>query len=184
MDYYAQIKINPYLNPDEDLIWAGQPQAGIKFRKSDILFIPFGMLWTAFFAVLIWQLHIYTTVPFFFVGLYMLIGRFIVDARYRTRVYYALTDSRIIILRGYFKRKIESVPLKELGEIKLSAGSDDSGTILLEPANLIYNWKSASYFHSATQFAPTRLEFLSDAKTVCDEISKAQKKAKLDNRST
>jgi len=177
MDYYAQIKINPYLNPNEELIWAGQPQTGIKFRKSDILFTPFSMLWTAFFAMLIWRRHIYTAVPFFFVGLYMLFGRFIVDARYRTRVYYALTDSRIIILRGYYMLKIDSVPLKELGEIKLSAVSDDSGTIVLEPAKLIYNWKSASYFHSATQFAPTRLEFLSEAKQVYGEILQAQKNA-------
>jgi hypothetical protein len=177
LDYYSQIKIAPYLNPDEELIWAGQPQTGIKFRKSDIFFIPFSILWTAFFAVSVWLLHIYTTVPFFIVGLYMMVGRFIVDAKYRTRVYYGLTDNRVIILAGYYKRKVESLPLKELNEITLSTKSDGSGTILLEPVKLIYNWKSASYFHSATQFAPTRLEFTPNAKHVYDEILHAQQNA-------
>ena len=178
MDYYSKIYLTHYLNPGEELLWAGQPQTGIKFRKSDILFIPFSILWTAFFAALVWLLHVHTVFPFFIVGLYMMFGRFIVDARYRTRVHYGLTDNRIIILSGYFKRKIENVLLKDLGEITISAKSDGSGTIVLKPAQLIYNWKTASYFHSATQFTPTRLEFIPNVKP--DEILAAQKDAGSD----
>jgi len=177
MDYYGKIKISPYLKPEEEFIWAGQPQTGIKFRKSDILFIPFSILWTLFFAILIWLYDIYAVVPFFILGLYMIFGRFIVDAEYRTRGYYGLTDIRIIILSGYFKRKIESLPLKDLGEITISIKPDGSGTIILKPALLIYNWKTASYFHSATQFAPTRLEFIPNAELVYDEILTVQKNA-------
>jgi len=182
MDYYSKIKITPYLRLDEKFIWAGQPQTGIKFRKSDILFIPFSVVWTAFFIILVWLQHIYTVVPFFIVGLYMIIGRFIVDAIYRTRVYYGLTDNRVIILSGYFKRKVESIPLKDLREITILTKSDRSGTITLEPAKLIYNWNTASYFHSAIQFAPTQLEFISDAQLVYDEILSARMKYEAPNR--
>ncbi len=183
MDYYSKIKITPYLNPDEELIWTGQPQTGIKFRKSDILFIPFSILWTLFFAIFIWLYNIYTVVPFFVLGLYMMFGRFIVDAEYRTRVYYGLTDNRVIILSGYFKRKIESVPLKDLGDITISTKPDGSGTIILKPAQLIYNWKTASYFHSASQFTPTQLEFIPNAELVYDEILTTQKNAIKDSDS-
>ncbi|UCE65663.1 MAG: PH domain-containing protein [Candidatus Zixiibacteriota bacterium] len=108
----------------------------------------------------------------------MMFGRFIVDAKYRTGVHYGLTDKRISILSGYFKRKIENVPLKDLGEITISTKSDGSGTIILKPAQLIYNWKTASYFHSATQFVSTQLEFIPNVKLIYDEILAAQKDAK------
>lgn len=177
MDYYAQIKINPYLEPNEELIWAGQPQTGIKFRKSDILFIPFSILWTIYFAVTAWIYHVYTTVAFFLVGLYMMIGRFIVDAKYRTRVYYGLTDTRVIILRGYFKRKVDSVFLKEIGDITISIRTDGSGIITLVPGHQLLNLMISTPHRLETRFTPTRLEFLSDAKPVYDEILQAQKNA-------
>src|SRR5262245_4937822 len=77
------------LAPDERLLWVGQPRSGIVLRATDIFVIPFSLMWggTAIFiqataltsdTPILSKLFV---LPFVVVGLYLLFGRFILEAK-------------------------------------------------------------------------------------------------------
>ncbi|MFK5073636.1 hypothetical protein ACI4BE_29325, partial [Klebsiella pneumoniae] len=63
--------------------------------------------------------------PFLIVGLYMIIGRYFHDAHIRKTVFYAVTDQRILVLRG---SKITSLDIDRLPRLELSEFRDGTGT--------------------------------------------------------
>ena len=67
--------------------------------------------------------------PFLVVGLYLIAGRFFHDAWLRKTVYYAVTDKRILVLRG---PKITSIDIHRLPRLELSEHKDDTGTVAFE----------------------------------------------------
>lgn len=80
----------------------------------------------------IWgPLAIFDAAGFLFIaiGLYMLVGRFFVDARIRANTYYGLTDKRILIVTGLFENHFISIPLEQLDELSVTRWADGSGTI-------------------------------------------------------
>jgi hypothetical protein len=85
-------------------------------------------------------------IPFLLIGLYMLIGRFFVDAMMRARTEYAITNRRAIIVSGLFSRNVRSIDLKTTSEISLSERRDNSGTITFGAtpfgAMRRYSWSS------------------------------------------
>jgi len=68
-------------------------------------------------------------IPFVLVGLYIVVGRFFVDARTRGRTFYGVTSERIIIISGVFSRQTKSLQLRTLSDISLTERADGSGTI-------------------------------------------------------
>lgn len=68
-------------------------------------------------------------VPFVLVGLYLLFGRFIVDARRRADTYYGLTEGRVIIVSDLWGRNVTSLPISSLRDVSLNEKSDGTGTI-------------------------------------------------------
>jgi hypothetical protein len=90
------------LGDHEELLWAGQPRPGVRFSKADLLLVPFSLVWGGFalvweagvlFAHAPWFLCIWG-VPFVLMGQYIIWGRFLVDARRRSRTFYGLTQDR------------------------------------------------------------------------------------------
>ena len=76
----------PKMQPDEMLLWRGKPYSGVRFRAIDVLLIPVGFFWLAFFAIwdfAAWR-HVKNTglyfpllgLPFTLLGVYVTIGRF------------------------------------------------------------------------------------------------------------
>lgn len=135
------------LRAGEKLLWSGQPRGGIRFRPSDRFFFPFSMMWGG--SALFWEVRELTTVfdttterpfatriisplwgvPFVLVGLYIMFGRFVVDAKRRERTYYAVTDQRIIIISTWFSHKVQSLILRQIPELSLGEGANGSGSI-------------------------------------------------------
>ena len=90
-------KIEQESNPGGRLVWSGQPHCGIRFRIADWIGIPFSVFWCGF--AIFWEVMALTAmpktsdpvtpffplfaVPFILIGLYLVFGRFIVDARVR-----------------------------------------------------------------------------------------------------
>lgn len=125
------------LTSGERVLWEGAPGQGIRFQAQDWFAIPFAAVWLtitsmAFFATA----HsardpgFYFIAPLFvFIGVYMLVGRFIVDMFSRAKTEYALTNRRAIIETGLFRRSTRSINLAAAPEIRLAEGRSGRGTI-------------------------------------------------------
>lgn len=128
------------LLPSETLLWWDRPAQGLAFTGNDLYLVPFSLLWGGF--AIFWESSvIHTNAPFFFrlwgipfvlVGLYLIFGRFFIDAWLRTHVFYGLTDLRVLILqKGPFAR-FTSFVLDSLPPVSLTERADGRGTIAFE----------------------------------------------------
>jgi hypothetical protein len=143
----------PYLFAGERIVWSGQPKPGIAFSRSDILAIPFSLMWGGF--AIFWNYGVWTSfpsagtpddwffklwgMPFLAAGLYLIVGRFVYDAWIRARTYYAITNERVLILRKrpttrFISRDIQSLPMLELTQ-----HGDGTGTIVFDSDELGYS---------------------------------------------
>jgi len=176
------------LDSNERLLWSGRPIQGIVFRGSDAFMIPFSLLWGGF--AIFWEFMALSIpskeaglvglifpifgIPFVLAGLYMIFGRFIVDAKKRAKTYYGLTDQRIIILSGLFGRKIKSLNIKTLSDISLTEKADGKGTILFGQDNPRSSWFGGGWFPGMSGSQTPRFEMIEDAKLIYNRIRNAQ----------
>ena len=119
------------LGPGERLVWQGRPDRKLfVLRKSDIFLIPFSLMWGGF--AIFWEISVLSTpdplpfalfgLPFVAIGLYIMFGRFLVDAYVRHNTDYALTNKRAIIATTAFGTKIRSKPIGPDTEISFTPG--------------------------------------------------------------
>ena len=129
--------IDACLAPGERLLWAGRPKQGFALRGWDILYWPLYILMAVvgtFVTVMEWRdpgnpgvlvfVLLWTAAAY-----YLAIGRFFVDRWQRSTIYYAVTDSRAIILTGESADDIQSVYLSTLKEVTYTHRGDDTGTL-------------------------------------------------------
>ena len=85
---------------------------------SELFLTPFALLWCGFAIFWEWQVlqapnapvfFVLWGVPFVLIGLYMVFGRFFVDALQRAKTFYGVTNERVIIVSGLFGRKVKSL---------------------------------------------------------------------------
>jgi hypothetical protein len=129
--------ISRELRKGEKLLWAGRPRQGVFLRGRDAFQIPFSIMWGGF--ALFWEYSVINSgapilfrlwgVPFVVIGLYMMFGRFIGEAKQREHTSYAVTDERIIISSGVFSKTARSLNIKALLDVSLSENNSGSGTI-------------------------------------------------------
>jgi hypothetical protein len=113
-----QQQLQPYLRPDERLLWSGRPDPDVVFSPRDVFLIPFSLMWGGF--ALFWEgavivkgtnaFFIAWGVPFVLIGLYMIFGRFIAKKRWRRSAAYGLTDQRALVAVG--ARSVSDSPIK------------------------------------------------------------------------
>lgn len=130
----------PWLLKSERLLWAGRPKRGIALSRSDLYALPLGGVWLAALVLengaLIRDGGPFTfdlpTILFVLAGSYFLAGRFLLDIVLRGRLFYALTDRRVLILGGGRLRSIdiEYLPLLELEEDRAGRG-----TLVFDPGD-------------------------------------------------
>ena len=173
-----------YLGPGERLLWSGQPKQGLILRGSDIFLVPFTLLWGGF--AIFWEVSVIASgapffftlwgVPFVLVGLYLMAGRFVVDALQRANTTYALTNERVIILSGLIYRQVKSINLRTLSDLTLSQAKGGRGTITLGPTSPL-NWfyAGAAWPGRSQHLSPT-LELIDEAKLVYDQIREIQQR--------
>jgi hypothetical protein len=116
--------------------------------------------------------------PFVLVGLYLIFGRFFVDAKMRARTYYGVTNERIIIINGLFSQQVKSLQLRTLTDISLTERSDGSGSIAFGPSlSPFFGSFSGGSWPGAGRYGPPSFDLLDNAKEVYDAIRRAQKAA-------
>ena len=149
------------LSPTEKLLWAGRPRQGIIFRAYDVFAIPLSLIFCGFaifFTVLAIvkgpPLGVLLGVPFLFVGLYGVIGRLFVEARYRARTTYGVTSERVLIIIGSDNRNIKSVNLATLTELTLSERRSGAGAIQFG-SGLPQHWVGRGVNQEKTVVSPT-----------------------------
>ncbi len=106
-------------------------------RGADILMVPFSLVWGSF--AMFWEYTVISSdapllfrvwgIPFVLVGLYMIAGRFFVDARQRANTEYVVTSDSIIIRYGIFRRKEQILSLRELSDFSLTENRNGEGSI-------------------------------------------------------
>lgn len=186
-DLAPQNQIAQALEPGESLIWSGAPRQGVALRPGDAYMIPFSLLWGGF--AIFWEANVLRMdganagfmsiwgIPFVLMGLYLIVGRFFVDALARTKTFYGLTDRRAIIISGLFSKTINSLPLRTLTDISVQERSDRSGTILLGRPQPYSSWASVMRWPGGSQYSTPAFEMIPNAKTVHDQLLEAQRAA-------
>jgi hypothetical protein len=168
------------LDAGERLIWWDRPRQGLMLRKVDAFAIPFSLLWAGFaifWALLAlksggpWLFKL-SSVGFVLIGVYVVIGRFFHDAWRRQKLFYGLTDHRILIATP---NSCRTLSLDHLNEIALEETGDGRGSIAFgsDPpwARLNTGWP----FWTTAPAVPT-LEGIAEARRVLASIREAQKR--------
>jgi hypothetical protein len=171
--------------PGERIVWSGQPQQGLLLTERDIFHIPGSLAWCGFAIfwastatraslagpALIGVLFVPLGRMLVVIGLYFVVGRFIVDAWVRRRVYYAVTDQRILIERGAPLWRFTALNIARLPDITLEERSNGRGTIRFEESDRRMRAWSPS-------LDPTpQLLSIEDARRVFDLIQRSRARA-------
>ncbi len=185
MDYALEQTVRSQLASNEKLLWTGQPRPGLRLRATDALAIPFSLLWCGF--AIFWEWSVLKPgapgffalwgIPFVAIGLYVVFGRFFVDALQRARTYYALTDQRALIISGLVNRQTKSLPLRTMSDITVAERVDGSGTITLAPSTGMYGWLGGSGWPGASRYQPPAFEMIEDVRRVNGILRDAQSRA-------
>jgi hypothetical protein len=183
----ADTAIRQDLRPDERLLWSGQPPQGVRLQAADAFLIPLSILWSGF--AIFWEILVIVLgaplfftglgVPFVILGLYLVVGRFWVDARQRARTFYALTDRRVVIISGIFSRSARSLAVHTLSDVALTKRKGGSGTISFGPMSPLYAWWGAAGWPGTSRYAPPCFQLDGNVEEVYEKILAAQQAATL-----
>ncbi len=131
------------LEAGETVLWSAQPRQGIILCSSDALMIPFSLLWGGF--ALSWEYEVISSdapwlmaflgLPFVVIGLYLIAGRFYYDAMLRKKTFYGITERRIIMLSGIWKKQALYISIIDIESVTAVKNSNGSGEIILGPAD-------------------------------------------------
>jgi hypothetical protein len=157
--------------PGAHVLWIGRPGQGLRFRALDIFLVPFTFLWFGFVAYIFSGVFTdpraatqggWFLLPFLAAGLYMLAGRFVVDAYRRSQTWYALTDREALIVTGGLRPSSRHVRLRNAAEISLSG--DAVGSVRFGCAPSPWSNDQAAYLGAGPRVAT--FEFVSGARNV------------------
>lgn len=178
-----QSEFRTHLDAGESLLWSGKPKQGIKLRASDALMIPFSLMWGGFAfywesSVISLGTHFFLKlwgIPFVLMGVYLIIGRFLFDARRRKNTMYGITENRIIIKSGVFKESIKSLHIKTLSNITLVEKNDKSGTIVLGNESGFSEMLRGTGWPGADRNMAPAIEMIDNVRPVYRKINELQK---------
>ena len=170
----------------ERILWSGRPAQGLRFTGRDVFLIPFSLFWGGF--AVFWEVSAVTQpksdvflslwgIPFVLIGLYFIVGRFLVDAWIRAGMFYAVTNKRVLISRSWPFGKFTALSLDRLPDANLSESSGGRGTIRFGEAGPM--WGGRNNMSSLTPSLDPTPQFLAieEARHVYDQIERASRNA-------
>lgn len=188
-DWNIREQFNGELMPDENIQWVGQPDPNVIFSKSDILLIPFSLMWGGF--AIFWEATAlsstlssknFTTpdlifplfgIPFVLIGLYMIFGRFLHKKWKKQRTYYAVTDKRVLVLTKTLGSTIQAKSINNIETITKSVGHDGNGSLIFgDTPNLsAFNNFSMDFMQFNQSNAPAFFD-IKDANSVYELVNR------------
>ena len=178
-------EIQKHLEPMEKILWSGQPKQGVMLRGTDAFLIPFSLLWGGF--AFFWEYSVLNTgaplffalfgIPFVVIGIYLIVGRFYVEAKQREKTYYGVTSDRVLIVSGIFQQKIKSLTIRTLTDVSLTESGDGTGSISFGYSFPFMAWFGDMAWPGMEQFSGPRLDLIENSKQVYQLIREAQKNA-------
>jgi hypothetical protein len=134
----AATDLSDRLLKGEKIIWSGRPAQGLLLTSRDGLLIPFSLMWGGF--AVFWETSVLAQpqapsimklfgVPFVLIGLYIAVGRFLLDAWIRRGTQYFVTDKRILISRSGLFSQFTAMSLDRLPDTSLTEKANGQGTI-------------------------------------------------------
>ncbi|NWF36643.1 hypothetical protein [Mariprofundus sp. KV] len=158
------------LTKDEQLLWSAQPKQGFLLHPSDLFLVPFSLLWGGF--SIFWEYQVISGdapllmalfgLPFVFIGLYMIAGRFYYDIRLRQKTFYGITDQRIIILSGIRTKQSRFIAISDIENLQKFEDRNGSGSIILGFEEITSAYQSQMLFPGQRETTP-RLNNLTNA---------------------
>jgi hypothetical protein len=177
----ATSDLRNYLLKGEKIIWSGRPAQGLLLSSHDWFLIPFSLMWGGF--AVFWEASALVTqapsfmklwgIPFVLIGLYLILGRFLLDSWIRQEMQYALTNKRILISWSRPFSKFTAISLQQLPEANLTEHVNGRGTIRFgQPASL---WGRGNGFSSWAPSLDPSPQFISieNARSVFEQIQRA-----------
>jgi hypothetical protein len=133
-------RLDRHLLSGERLLWKGRADPNRLFTLGDVFLIPFSLLWGGFAvfwesSVLgIWSqsssgapvFFVLWGVPFVVLGQYFIWGRFLYKRWDRRRTLYAVTNQRVLVLRG---NALQSMFITQLPALNETTRPDGTGTL-------------------------------------------------------
>jgi hypothetical protein len=139
VDPEIALRLQPYLAADERIVWTGRPPAGLMLTGQDVFLIPFSLLWGGF--AIFWEVGASAAgggiffalwgIPFVMMGIYMIVGRFFVDAWLRKGTVYGLTGRRALVLRSRPGERLNATPTG--GSVRVAGRKGEEGTLEFGP---------------------------------------------------
>jgi hypothetical protein len=167
--------------PGEKLRWTGRPRKGLIFKRSDIFYIPFSLIWLGFaitFFVLEyrenpWSFFTLYIGLFVAYGLYFVAGRFFYESKRREKMMYGITDTKVIIKSGVFNTAYDTLDIKDQPDIVMVEEANGYGTIIFGSNKFKFSdLPGMGKFNN--QPPPTRLEYINDVVIVYVMLTKIQ----------
>lgn len=170
---------------DERLLWADKPATGIKFRMTDIFVFLFSLVWLSFSIFWIYMAMDTSIIfalfgsPFILIGLHLLVGRYFFDAISRKNTVYGLTNRRIIMKSGIFKKHYKSVFLCSLPSLSYTEKPDRSGDISF--GQTLESFKRSD-LKKSTDFPITRIDYIPNVRNLHNKIADAKSKLESEEK--
>jgi hypothetical protein len=113
-------------------------------------------------------------IPFVLVGLYIVFGRFVVEAQQRATTFYGLTDKNVIIVSGLLSKKVKRLNLRTISDVSLDERKDGRGTITFGPTPPFHAWSAATGWPGMGHRAVPAFDMIENARSVYNLVMTTQ----------
>ncbi|HKO04501.1 MAG TPA: hypothetical protein VJW51_07115 [Candidatus Acidoferrales bacterium] len=183
------------LSSGESFAWAGQPSRKVVFHAQDLVLFPFSLLWGGFAIfweagvlgfvgpshakgnLALWPMALFG-IPFVLIGQYLIWGRFLYTSWKKGKIFYAVTNKRVLVVDTGRGRKVTAAFLQQLPAIDKSVRRDGIGTITFGLVPVTYGRRSnvASWDGGLSSTVPTFVD-VEDAESVYRIVSDLREKS-------